>query len=553
MKNEIVFLPLGGCGEIGMNLYLYGAGAPDERTWLMVDLGIKFGDDRDPGIDVILPDLSFIESERRNLSGIVLTHAHEDHFGAVAHLWPQLEVPVYATPFTAALLRRKLVEADLLGEVPIIEIPLGGRFEVGAFDVELVSVTHSIPEPNAVVIRTNAGMVVHSGDWKIDTDPVIGPDMSVDKFRALGNEGCSAFICDSTNVLRDGLSPSESEVADGLAAVIAEAKQRVGVTTFASNVGRVASVARAAQQADRHLVVVGRALRNNIEVARETGYLKDMPEILDQDDFGVLPREKVVCLCTGSQGERRAALSRIAEGSHPDVSFEAGDQVVFSSRTIPGNEKAVSRIHNLLSEAGVDIVTADERLVHVTGHPRRGELKQMYEWLRPELVVPMHGEPRHLHEHAGFARDCGVPASLIVKNGDIARIVPGPARVVDQAPTGTLHIDGRIIVPSVEGPARQRRKLSFAGLVMVSVVLHSDGTVEGDPQVDLVGVPEWVGDGQAMREVVLDIVEDVIERASKKERRDERFLEDVMFRAVRRAVDMHWGKKPMCSVFVHLI
>jgi ribonuclease J len=304
MADELVLLPLGGCGEIGMNLYLYGVGPADARTWLMVDLGIKFGDERDPGIEVILPDTSLIESDRANLAGIVLTHAHEDHFGAVAHLWPRLQVPVYATSFTANLLRRKLAEAELLDIVPITEVALSSRFDVGPFDVELVSVTHSIPEPNALVLRTSAGMVLHSGDWKIDETPVIPPEMEEAKLRALGEEGCRALICDSTNVLRDGFSPSESDVAEGLREVVAAAEHRVAVTTFASNVGRIASIARAAEAAGRHLVVVGRALHNVIFAAQETGYLREDMEVLDQDEYGFLPRDKVVCLCRASRRVR---------------------------------------------------------------------------------------------------------------------------------------------------------------------------------------------------------------------------------------------------------
>ncbi len=548
----LVFLPLGGCGEIGMNLYLYGFGPAGNRQWLMVDLGIKFGDERDPGIDVVLPDLSFIAAQNDRLCGIVLTHAHEDHLGAVPYLWRDLKAPVYVTPFSAKMLYRKLAEADLLDDFPLMEVDLGARFDVGPFDIELVSVTHSIPEPNAVLIRSPWGHVVHTGDWKIDPTPVVGPDMVEAQWRAIGAEGCRALVCDSTNVLRDGISPSESEVAEGLYEVISRTERRVGVTTFASNLGRVMSVARAAERCGRHLVVVGRALHNIIATARDTGYWTDMPEVLDQDSFGYLPPEKTVCLCTGSQGERRAALSRIAEGSHPDVTFDEGDTVIFSSRTIPGNEKAVSRVHNLLALVGVHIVTADDALVHVTGHPRRGELKQMYDWLRPELVVPMHGEERHLLEHADFAKANGAGETIIAHNGDMVRLAPGPAERVDQVPHGRWHVDGRIIVPSVEGPARDRRKLSFAGLVIVSLALDGSGGLIDDPAVELVGVPRADAEGGSMTEMLLDLVDEVLSKASAPKRRDPEFLENVIYRAVRRAVDAEWGKKPNCRVFVHM-
>ncbi|MGI9412063.1 MAG: ribonuclease J [Hyphomicrobiales bacterium] len=552
-SSEMVLVPLGGCGEIGMNLYLYGFGPPKERQWLMVDAGVKFGDERDPGIDIILPDTAFIEAERHALQGILLTHAHEDHFGAVAHLWPRLKVPVYATPFTAYLLRRKLAEAGLEDQVPIHEIAMGDRLTIGPFDLELITVTHSIPEPNAVAIRTPAGTVLHSGDWKVDPTPVIGDVMAEDRLRALGEEGCDVLVCDSTNALRDGISPSESDVAQGLLDVIRTAKARVAVTTFASNAGRIASIVKAAQACDRQVVLVGRAMRRIVEAAKATGYMQDLPELLDEDEYGFLPRDKVLCLCTGSQGERRAALWRIAEGSHPNVTFDSGDLVVFSSRTIPGNEKSVGYVQNELSDIGVSIVTADDAPVHVTGHPRRGELQQMYDWVKPALVVPMHGEARHLWEHARFARSCGVPAALVVENGDVARLLPAPGAVIDEAPSGRLHVDGRLIVPSFDGPARIRRKMSFTGVVAVSLVLDRDGELQSDPGVETLGLPEHDADGVALEDTVYDIVEDVFETLPRAKLRSDEIVEEFVRRAVRRALDMRWGKKPQCLVTIHRI
>ena len=548
---EVVLLPLGGCGEIGMNLYLYGLGPANDRRWLMVDFGVKFGDERDPGIDVILPDISFIEDERHNLQGIVLTHAHEDHFGAVAHLWPRLEAPIYATAFAARLLRRKLIEAGLEDDVPLHEVGLDKRFDVGDFDCEFLSVTHSIPEPNALVIRSGSRTIVHSGDWKIDDRPVIGDPIDQARLAALREEGCDVFVCDSTNVLREGISPSEADVADGLAEVIRSARKRVAVTTFASNVGRVASIARAAERCDRHVVIVGRALRNNIEAARETGYLQDMPEFHDDENFGYIPRERVLCICTGSQGEARAALARIAHGAHPQVEFEEGDMVVFSSRTIPGNEKAVSAVQNALAANGIKIITADDALVHVTGHPRRDELRQMYDWLKPNVVVPMHGEARHLWEQAHFAVECGVPDALVVRNGDVARLFPTPAAIVDEAPWGRLHVDGSVIVPSVDGPARERRKLSFNGVVSVSLVVDGDGELDGDPVVAMFGLPEEGQDGCPFEDTVVDVVDDVFDVLPQAKRRNDELLEEFVYQAVRRAVDRQWGKKPLCMVSVH--
>ena len=550
---EMVLVPLGGCGEIGMNLYLYGVGPAKDRKWLMVDIGVKFGDDRDPGIDIILPDTAFIESKKHALQGILLTHAHEDHFGALAHLWPRLKAPVYATAFTAYLLRSKLAEAGLEDDVPIHEVGIGDRFAIGEFDVELMTVTHSIPEPNAVAIRTSVGTVLHSGDWKIDPAPVIGDPMAEDKLRALGQEGCDVLVCDSTNVLRDGISPSESDVAQGLLDVIKTARQRVAVTTFASNAGRIASIANAARECGREVVLVGRAMRRIVEASKATGYMQDLPDVLDEDEYGYLPRDKVLCLCTGSQGERRAALWRIAEGSHPNVTFDDGDMVIFSSRTIPGNEKSVGYVQNALSDIGVKIVTADDAPVHVTGHPRRGELEQMYDWVKPGLVVPMHGEARHLWEHSRFAKSCGVPASLVVENGDIARLLPGPGAVIDEAPSGTLHVDGKVIVRSFDGPARIRRKMSFTGVVAVSLVLDESGELQSDPGVETLGLPEVDADGVPLVDVAYNIIEDTLDTLPRAKLRSDEIVEEFVRRAVRRALDMRWGKKPQCLVMVHRI
>ena len=552
-SDEIVFLPLGGCGEIGMNLYLYGVGPVNNRKWLMVDLGVKFGDERDPGIDIILPDTSFIEEERGSLQGIVLTHAHEDHFGAVAHLWPRLQVPVYATPFAATMLRRKLGEAGLLDQVPLKEIGLDERFRAGSFDCEYLSVTHSIPEPCALVLRIGGRMIVHTGDWKVDDDPVIGAPIDVERLKALREEGCDVLVCDSTNVLREGASPSEGEVAAGLVKVIASAKRRVAVTTFASNVGRVASIARAADATHRHVVVVGRALHTAIDAAQANGYLGGLPEFHDDENYGYIPRERVLCICTGSQGEMRAALARIATGSHPQVEFEEGDMVIFSSRTIPGNEKSVAAVQNALAERGVQIVTADDALVHVTGHPRRDELKQMYDWLKPDLVVPMHGEARHLWEQSRFAVACGVPDSLVVRNGDVARLLPGPATIVDEAPAGRLHVDGNMTIPGFGGPARERRKLSFNGVVSVSVVVDADGALQGSAEVSTIGIPEEDDHGISTREAVLDVVDEVFDGLPRAKRKNDDVLEEFLYQAVRRAVDRHWGKKPLCIVALHRI
>ncbi len=548
--DELVFVPLGGAGEIGMNLYLYGLGAEKSRQWLMVDLGVRFGDSRDPGIDVVFPDIAFIEAQKDRLAGIVLTHAHEDHFGAVIDLWPRLRVPVYATPFTTILLKAKIAEYGAAAEIDIREVPCGGRLDIGPFNVEFIAVTHSIPEPNALAIRTPTGNVLHTGDWKIDEAPMLGAPMAVDRLKALGDEGCRALVCDSTNVLRDGVSPSETEIAEGLARVIASATNRVAVTTFASNVGRLRAVVLAAKKADRHVVVAGRAMMRAINAAREAGYLTDIHELLTEHDFGYLPRDKVVCLCTGSQGEGRAALARIAGSSHPNITLNADDMVIFSSKTIPGNEKSVAAVQNRLAAQGIEIVTADDHLVHVTGHPRRGEMKQMYEWVRPKSAVPVHGELRHLHEHVQFAKDQGVTESMAVLNGNVARIAPGPLELIGTVESGELFMDGRVIIASDDGTVRERRKLSYVGTVSVSIIMDQQGALLCDPIIDLYGMPQNDAAGRDLGDVLFDALEAVLKSLPKKKCRDDDFIEDVVSRAIRKEADLSWGKKPVCRVLV---
>lgn len=552
-NEDLVFLPLGGAGEIGMNLYLYGYGPAHKRRWLIVDMGVKFGDERDPGIDIVLPDISFLESERKNIDALVLTHAHEDHFGGVPWLWPDLKCPVYATPFTAELLRGKLIEHGLDDDFPLNEIPLGGSISAGPFEIELVNVTHSIPEPNALAIRTPAGLVVHTGDWKIDDDPVLGHSFDKKAFQALGEEGCLALICDSTNALRDGHSPTETEVSNSLAQIIAQAEGRVAVTTFASNAGRVEAVAKAAYAAGRHLIVAGRSLERVIAAARATGYLKDVHEVLASEEFGYLPPDKVVCLCTGSQGEPRAALARIADDTHPHITLQEGDTVIFSSKTIPGNEKAVSHVANLLAGQGVEIIDADDTLVHVTGHPRKEELRQLYGWLKPELLVPMHGEMRHMTEQARFAKDCGVPVAAVAVNGDMVRLAPDPGGLIDEVPAGRTHIDGRLFVPAIDGPARQRRRISFAGAAAVSVVLNDRHQMVSQPEVRLFGVPEEDAYGVLLEDAILDAVEEAFEALPKPRRKSDEHVAEMLRRAVRKECVAKWGKKPITEVIVQRV
>ena len=550
---DLRFLPLGGAGEIGMNLYLYGSGSRSKRQWLIVDCGVKFGDLRDPGIDVILPDISFITENRKSVAGIVLTHGHEDHLGALAWLWSELRLPVYCTAFTAHLVRHKFTEAGLLDELDMQVVTPGTPFDVGRFNVELVGVTHSIPESHALILRTDEGTIVHSGDWKLDRTPSIPPEIDETRLRQVGEDGVDVLVCDSTNVLREGCSPSEQQVGDTLRDIIAAAPERVAVTTFASHIGRLLTVIRAAREAGREIVVAGRAMRTMIEAAREVGLMKDAGTFLEEDAFGYLPRAKVLLLCTGSQGEARAALARIAADSHPTITLDPGDLVVFSSKTIPGNEKAVIAVQNNLAASGVEIVTSDDALVHTSGHPRQGELKMLYDWVKPKALVPMHGEMMHLMAHKRFAEASGIGDAMVALNGDMLRLVPGPLKRIDQAPAGRIHVDGRLMVDADDGPARFRRRLAFAGIVLVSIVLNSKGNVVIDPQIVTDGLPDNDEAGDSLDDILIDVVDEALDAMPRARRRTDEPVIDTVRIAVRRKAQDVWGKKPVCHVIIHRI
>jgi ribonuclease J len=552
-QDELVFLPLGGVGEIGMNLGLYGFGPRRDRTWLAVDFGIAFEAQDAPGADVILPDISYLEEERASLAGIVITHAHEDHFGALIDLWPRLRVPVYATAFTANLLMAKLASEPGAEAVPITPVVAGQRFMVGPFEVEYIHVTHSVPESNALAIRTPLGTVLHSGDWKLDPTPVLGPPTDVDRLKEIGREGVLALVSDSTNAMREGRSPSEMEVAREIADVIRGARGRIAFTTFSSNVSRLRSIALGAQAAGREVVVIGRAIRRMLDVAGELGMLEGLPPFLDEEAYQHLPRNRVVALVTGSQGEPRAALARIASEEHRNVALERGDTLVFSSRTIPGNEVAVNRIMNTLVARGVRIVTDRERLVHVSGHPRRDEMREMYGWVKPAIAVPVHGEAMHLAAHAELAADMGVPIVKIIGDGDVLRLAPGPVETVDEVESGRIYRDGTLI-GSLEGMGIPgRRRLAFAGHVAVSLVLDDRGDIVAAPEVELTGLPLADRDGRPFQESVLDSVNGALDSIPRPRRRDPEVVREAVRRAVRAGVSAAWGKKPNCAVLVSVL
>jgi ribonuclease J len=542
---ELLFVPLGGAGEIGMNLNLYGYGTEEDRKWIILDIGVTFGGDDTPGIDVIMADPGFIEERRRSLLGIVLTHAHEDHIGAIGHLWPRLKCPIYATPFTAALVRHKLEEQGVEG-APLQEIPLGGKLTLGPFDLELISITHSIPEPNAVAIRTPLGTVMHTGDWKIDPDPQIGVVTDEAAIRKLGDEGVLAMICDSTNVFVEGRSGSEADVAKSLRELVSTLTGRIAVACFASNVARVLSVARAARASGRHLALSGRSMKRIVAAALETGVLKDLPNIIDEADAAYLPPDKVLYICTGSQGEPRAALSKIAAGDHPHIKLGRNDSVIFSSRIIPGNEKSIYALHNTLAMRGVEVITDDDHFVHVSGHPARDELSDMYRWVRPRIAVPVHGEARHMAEHVRLAKSLQVPETILAPNGSIVRLAPGPAAIVDEAPSGRLYVDGSKLSTFEESAIKARKALSFAGIVVVTVILDAKGRPLTDPVVVCDGLPDEAKD------TAFDAACDALEARGKgtKGGLDDGVLAENVRKAVRRAVQSDWGKRPVTRVEV---
>ncbi len=552
-SDELVFVPLGGLGEIGMNASLYGFGPPGKRKWIMIDLGLAFAGPDLPGVDLLLPDIGFIERMRNDLLGLIITHAHEDHIGAVADLWPRVKCPVYATRFAASLLETRRLSEPGAPEVPLHVVAQGSRIELGPFSVEFVPVSHSVPESNALAIRTPAGLVMHTGDWKRDPTPVIGLPTDEKRLREIGDEGVLALVCDSTNIMREGESPSEAEVAIGLRDVIMQAKGRVVVTTFASNVARLRSVAEAALACGRTVVTVGRAMERTIMVGREIGYFEGIPPFLSAQAYSALSRDKIVILATGSQGESRAALARIAEGEHPEVKLDSKDTVIFSSRTIPGNEREVASVINGLVMQGVKVITDRDAPIHASGHPRRGEVAQMYDWIRPQIAVPAHGEPLHLATHAEFARERGVPHVFTLRNGAMLALGPGKPGIVDEVPHGRLMKDGDIVLRPDDEAVKTRVRLAFAGVISVGIAISSKGDLAGDPDVVIAGLPARTKDGKAMDRLVDEAVFSVLDSLPRAVRRDPDATSVAVERGVRNTVRSVWGKRPTVHVLVMVV
>lgn len=552
-RDEFVFVPLGGVGEIGMNMAAYGFGPERKRKWIVVDCGVSFGGPDLPGIELVMANPEFLEENADDVLALILTHSHEDHYGAVLDLWPVFDRPVFATPFTAAMLAAKRAGDGIIENVDVTIMQPGKPFTVGPFTIEPINVAHSIPESNALLITTPIGRALHTGDWKLDPTPTIGSPTDFVRLEAIGSESelPLALICDSTNSMKDGESPSEQEVGDNLAKLIAEAPNRVAVTTFASNVGRVVSIVRAAHKAGREVVMSGRSLHRIMGIAKELGMLEGLPTLHDQDMYKSIARNKCVLICTGSQGEARAAMSRIARGDHPVIDLAAGDRMIFSSWAIPGNEREVQDIHNMLIDKGVEVINAGDTLVHVTGHPRRGELKKLYSWVKPQVLVPVHGEAAHLDAHAKLGREAGIPQVREVRNGDLVRLFPESMTFPGEVRTGELYLDGLVLCTPEESGVKGRRRLSFGGMIIVSLAVNSSGHVVSGPEMVVEGLPET--DEESVADLVEDTIAGVIKSMPPKRRSDSEVLNSALFKAIRNEVNAFWGRKPNVSVFVHRV
>ena len=552
-RDELVFVPLGGVGEIGMNMAAYGFGPAHKRKWIVVDCGVSFGGPDVPGIELIMANPEFLEENADDVLALILTHSHEDHYGAVLDLWPVFDKPVYATPFTAAMLAAKRAGDGIVENVDVTIMRPGKAFTVGPFTIEPINVAHSIPESNALLITTPIGRALHTGDWKLDPTPVMSAPTNVERLQKIGEDTSLplALICDSTNAMKDGESPSEQEIGDNLAKLIADAPHRVAVTTFASNVGRVVSIIRAAHKAGRQVVLSGRSLHRIMGIANELGMLEGLPAWHDQDAYKSVPRDKCVLICTGSQGEARAAIARIARGDHPVIDLNAGDRMIFSSWAIPGNEREVIDIQNLLIDKGVEVITAGDALVHVTGHPRRGELRKLYSWVKPEVLVPVHGEAVHLLAHAKLGREEGIPNVCEARNGDMVRLFPEPMAYPAEVRTGELYLDGLVLCTPEESGVKGRRRLSFGGMIVVSLCVNAGGQVVSGPDMMIEGLPET--DDESVTDLIEDTIAGVIKSMPAKRRSDTEVLNSALFKAIRNEVNAFWGRKPNVSIFVHRV
>ena len=546
-KEELIFCPLGGSGEIGMNMNLFAYGSETNQKWIIVDMGVTFADDSIPGVDLIYPDPGFIIDKKDDLLGIVLTHAHEDHIGAISHIWPDLKCNIYATPFTAVLIKEKFKEKkiDITKNLKIVE--LNGSIKLGSFNIEFVTLTHSILEPNGLSIKTPVGTILHTGDWKVDPNPLIGEKVNEKKLKEIGNEKVLAMICDSTNVFNLGRAGSESDVRDSLLKIMSLKSKRIVVTSFASNVARMESIFYCAEKINREISLVGRSMNRIFKAARQCGYLKNIKDPIDPREAKKFPREKIVYLCTGSQGEPMGAMKRIIKGIHPDVFLEKDDVIIFSSKIIPGNEKKLYSLHNDIIKQDIELVTEETDFVHVSGHPNREDLKDMYNWVKPNSIIPVHGEHRHMNEHMKFAKEMQIPHALRVENGDIIRIFPGDnPSIIDKAPSGRMYLDGSVGVGEDSQSIKERRKLSQNGYLEITLILNNSGKLN-KPIISYRGIPENLLDEKIIFKVE-DEIFNTCKMFSMKNKNQEKNLIESLKQNCRRIIRDKTGKKPFTNI-----
>ena len=547
MKENLLFCPLGGSGEIGMNMNLYAYGNEENRKWIIVDMGVTFADDSVPGVDLIYPDAGFIIDKKDDLLGIVLTHAHEDHIGSISHIWPKLKCEIYATPFTAVLIQEKFKEKkiDITNYLKIVE--LNSQIKLGPFEIDFVTLTHSILEPNGLSITTPEGVILHTGDWKVDPNPLIGNKVDEKKLRSIGEKGVIAMVCDSTNVFSPGRAGSEKDVRESLLKIISNQKKRVLVTSFASNVARMESIFYIAKQTKRNISLVGRSMHRIYKAAKQCGYLKDVVEPVDPRDASKISKDRIIFLCTGSQGEPMGALNRIANDTHPDVNIESGDTVIFSSKIIPGNEKKLYALQNSIVKRDIEVITEENAFVHVSGHANREDLKDMYQWVKPKCVIPVHGEHRHIKEHISFAKEMQIPFNLKIENGNIIKISKDQKpEIIDQAPTGKIYLDGNVAVSLDSSSIKERKNISVNGILEITLIISSNGKVK-KPVISFRGIPE-----EEISETFKFDLEDEITKTCKSfslnNFKQEKNLIDTIKQNCRKIVKEKTGKRPFTNV-----
>ena len=547
MKNELLYCPLGGAGEIGMNMNLYGYGEEQNHKWIIVDIGVSFADDSFPGIDLIYPDTGFIESRKDNLLGIIATHAHEDHIGAISYVWPKLKCKIFATPFTAALITEKFKEKKIDISNYLNIVSLGSTIELNPFKIEFISLTHSIVEPNGLRIETPAGNILHTGDWKCDPNPLVGRDIDSNRLKEIGKKGVLTMICDSTNVFSPGRSGSENDVRSSVLRIMQRLKKRVIVTSFASNVARMETIFYCAEKTGRKISLVGRSMHRIFKAARKCGYLQNVIEPVDVRDAKNISRDEIVYLCTGSQGEPMGAMNRISNFVHPDVYIESGDAVIFSSKIIPGNEKKLYKLHNQLVRDGIEVISEESEFVHVSGHPNREDLKDMYNWIKPQSVIPVHGEQRHMLEHINFAKEMNVSDPIKVENGDIVRIYPGNSpEVYDKAPYGRIYLDGKIGVDEDYKSIKERKNISTNGFINIVLIITSKGNIYETPIITLKGIP--VSDKEELELLITHEIEKITKTFSLNNKKQEENLYESLKLACRKVTKEKTGKKPLTNI-----